>query len=285
MERHPLLVVIVILLLLFGMFVVSALFGEAGPTKRSGGLKFRQGPRKEKTFVDNELYDKIAGSETVAGTDAPVSEETNAEQKANGQQGQAPATPEEAAAQEALNSLTPEQGIERLATLLATLENLEHAASLYTALGTLYAQEGESGAGPAEEAFAAAKKLARNNEDRHHATLAHVTALTARGDVESAMREAAAAGKGEPTTLSGLQLGIVRGRLHEQQNAPDEAEAAYKKAMEDAMAAETVFHGNALNVYRQACLSLVQLYRRTGREPAANSVVLKMKNDLARYHD
>ena len=284
MERRQILIVVVTVLTLLGALVVSAYFSQGGTEKRSGGLKFRQGPRKERTVVNEDLYNKIVGAESVPDSRATANKTGDDNTEANGTPRETPLTPEEAAAAEALNALTPQQGIDRLAALLATLDNLENASRLYTALGTLYTQTGEAGVAPAEEAFATAKKLARNHEDRHRAALAHVTALSARGDVEGAMREASAAIQpGDPYTLSGMQLAVAQGKLYEQQNAPDQAEEAYKKAMQDALAAEPVLHSDALNVYRQACLSLVQLYRKTGRESAANSLVLKMKNDLARY--
>lgn len=285
MERRQILVVVVILLVLFGTLFLSAWFGGAHTANRSGGLKFRQGPRKQRTFVDNDLYDKLAGPGSVSGSDAPVSEtETKDTEAEETPPPETPPTFEEAAVAEALNALTPQEGIDRLAGLLATLDNLEQASRLYTSLGTLYAQSGEAGAAPAEEAFAAAKNLARSHEDRHQAALAHVTALSARGDIEGAMREASAAvQEGDPYTPSGIQLIVAQGKLYERQNAPDQAETAYKKAMDDALAAAPVLRDDALNVYRQACLSLAQLYRRTDREPAANSLVLSMKNKLASY--
>ncbi|HUW60818.1 MAG TPA: hypothetical protein VMZ06_07395 [Candidatus Bathyarchaeia archaeon] len=284
MERRQLFVVVITVLILVGALVVTAYFSEGDTAKRSGGLKFRQGPRKERTVVNEDLYNKIVGAESVPDSRAAVNKTGDDNTEANDKPRETPVTPEEAAAAEALNALTPQQGIDRLSALLATLDNLENASRLYTALGTLYTQTGEAGVAPAEEAFAVAKKLAHTYQDRHRAALAHVTALSARGDIEAAMREAAdAIQPGDPYTISGMQLAVAQGKLYEQQGAPDQAETAYKKAMEDALAAQPVLHNDALNVYRQACLSLVQLYRKTGREPAANSLVLKMKNDLARY--
>jgi len=284
MDRRQFLIVVITVLILLGALVMSAYFGQGETAKRRGGLKFRQGPRKERTVVNEDLYNKIVGSESVSDSSAPVDKTGGDDNEANDTPRETPVTAEEAAATEALNALTPQQGIDRLAALLATLDNLENASRLYTALGTLYAQTGEAGVAPAKEAFAAAKKLARSHEDRHRAALGHVTALSARGDIEGAMREASAAiEEGDPSTLSGMQLAVAQGKLYEQQNAPDQAEAAYKKAMEDALAAAPVLHADALNVYRQACLSLVQLYRKTGREPAANSLVLTMKNKLAPF--
>ncbi|MCX5771328.1 MAG: hypothetical protein NTZ09_13820 [Candidatus Hydrogenedentes bacterium] len=279
MERRQALIVVVTVLILLGTLVVSAYFGQ----RRTGGLKFKQETAQHRASVDDGRSNKTAGSDSVSNSSAPA-DDTRHDKEANDTPQETPQTPEEAAATEALNALTPQQGIDRLADLLATLDNLENASRLYSTLGTLYAQTGEPGAAPAEEAFAAAKTFARSHEDRHRAALAHVTALSARGDVEGAVREAAdALEQGDPYTLSGIQLAVTQGTLYEQQNALDQAEAAYKKAMQDALAAEPVLRDDALNVYRQACLSLVQLYRRTGREPAANSLVLTMKNKLASF--
>lgn len=281
MERRQILTVLIMVLLLLGALMLTLHFSEDGPARRTGGFRFKQGPRRAGTTVNKSLYDKLVGSGRGDGyadsdNDLPDADPEKKKSTAHAD------SPEEAAAAHALNALTPQLGIERLRAQLAALENLEHASRLYAALGTLYAQNGETSAAQADQAFAKAKQLARSNEDRHRAALAYVNALSARGDTETAAKEAAAAlNDAASPTVPGVQLTIAQARLFEKQGQDQKAETAYKKAMEDALPALPALGQDAANVYRQACLALVQLYRRTGRQPQADALIITMKRNLA----
>jgi len=275
MDRRQILTVLITVLLFIGALALTLYLSEDGPSQRSGGFRFKQGPRRAGTTVNKSLYDKLVGAGGIfnSADSAPAETESEPEKQKSPAP---PASPEETATAEALNALTPELGIDRLEAKLATLDNLEQASRLYAALGTLYAQTGQSAADQANQAFAAAKQYARSDEDRHRAALAYVKALTARGDTETAAKEAAGALDNAATvTLPGIQLAIAQASLFEKQGDHKKAEAAYKEAIENAFAAK------AVNIYRQACLDLVKLYRKTGREPQAEALILTMKRNLA----
>ena len=195
---------------------------------------------------------------------------------------EAPPSPADQAVQEALNALSPEHGIEKIEAYLASLENLDEAARLYCALGTLYAQTDPPDTSRAEQTLAVANDLAQSPQDKHRATYLLTNMLVQRGEKDRALDEVRAALDRDGTaTLPGAQLSVLAGSLHESEGAVQEAEAAYKKAMESSLAASERVGPRALDVYRQACLSLARLYRNTDRDSEAEAVTRDLKRALA----
>ena len=188
------------------------------------------------------------------------------------------------ALQSALNSLDVNVGITKLERFLDTLENLEEASALYCALGALYAESEPAESTRAEGAYRTAKDLAGDAEARYDATFALAGLLRAKEDYNAALTEIAVAMvHSDVLTPRRLRLTVLQGRLHEDTGADDDAETAYDRAMEESLAASTLHGDTALAVYRQACLALAKLYRRTGRDAEARAVARTMKTKLERY--
>ncbi|NIA14473.1 MAG: hypothetical protein GWP08_10355 [Nitrospiraceae bacterium] len=188
------------------------------------------------------------------------------------------------ALQSALNSLDVKVGITKLERLLKTLENIEEASKIYCALGALYAESEPPESTKAEHAYRTANDLAGRAEDRYEATFLLAGLLRTKEDYDGALTEIAIAlGYSDVLTPRRLRLTVLQGRLYEDTRVDEAAETAYDRAMEESLAASALYGDKALAVYRQACLALAQLYRRTGRDAEARAVARTMKTKLERY--
>jgi len=182
------------------------------------------------------------------------------------------------AVQEAMNALSPTDGIEALQGYLATLEQLDEATKAYCALGTLYAQMDPPNMAGAETAFDIAGDLAQSPEERMEARYLLVKALMDRGEDDQARERAAAAlEQAETGTCRGAQLRIVMGAAYEGKGAIQQAEVAYEQAMEDSRVAARTGEREAVDVYRQACLSLARVYRKGNRDREAKALARKLR--------
>ncbi|MCC6486663.1 MAG: hypothetical protein IT364_04120 [Candidatus Hydrogenedentes bacterium] len=184
-------------------------------------------------------------------------------------------------AQEALTQSDPAQGVSMLVVQLDTLETASEAAEVYSALGTLYLQLDP----PAlEQAADSLREVQHFTEDPHaaqEALLEEVRILQSKNGWEQAgprLREAYL--ELPEATVTGMQLAILFGKCQEESGDVSGAEQTYTRTMERILSAKDTLGKEADPIYRQACLNLVRLYRGSGKEDAAESVLRAMRAQL-----
>lgn len=280
-ERRQLVTILVAavlpILLIVALFWLQR-FGSAAMSSRFASVSKKAQPPVKQDASEA----KTASSESQGKrADGPKAGGGRGAERGRGTGGGAVSGGASQAMHEAMVAPTPEVGITKLETFLAQMENLDEASLVYCTLGTLYAQSGADGMYKAEAALTEARRMAQTEDDRDAAALGLVRLLDQQGETDRASEEAKNALAGDmAVSLAGLELTVLLGRLEEKRKNVAQAEWAYEKAMTDAAGAAAVFGEPAWNVYRQACLALVQFYRAAGREEDAEAVRRKMKAEL-----
>ncbi len=188
---------------------------------------------------------------------------------------------DEQAAQEALNALTPEEGIEKVLASLATLETTAETAELYSALGRLYAQTDPPDIANAQAAFATASNLVRSSEAKHRIACLEAKMLVTQDQPRAALTRIRDTLEFDKTiTVARLQLMIMLGKLKHDAGDVEAAEAAYRAIVGQSLDIFEDLGPDSVDVYRQACLNLARLYRKTGHDKKADSLVKTMKQRL-----
>jgi tetratricopeptide (TPR) repeat protein len=275
--------VVGLVLVAFGVLVVGTLIYSRGSgTVTNKALTRKPFVAKAGTMRKNAkpIYTK-APRDMPSGTAAPSGEGTGSSAAdgsgASGGEGSDSPPSESPEIQEALDAPTPEEGIEALEEHLKTLDAVAEASAVYTALGQLHARKSPPDDEAALQALATAAELAQTDEQAHDAALVQARLLTEQ-DPAAALDVArnALATHPEPTA-SGIQLAIKEGILLEDSGDPKAAENAYKQAIESVEAATGQVDSETTAAYRQACIRLSRLYRKTRRDDEANALARKMK--------
>ncbi len=192
-------------------------------------------------------------------------------------------TEEERTFREALNTLEPRKGIEKVKQGLATAEAASEAHELYTALGVLYARLDPPEIDESKEAFDRAKALADSNATLQKTARREAAMLVSLGHAQQALacvnRSLSYDHEGD-TTVAWLELNVIKGKLEENIGNMDRAEDAYLTVIERVFDVPDAAEPGIEGVYRQACLRLTRLYNNTGREKEAKSIKRKMKHTL-----
>ena len=278
MERRQLVLVLFVLGAFFLAILVASQYGQGGsrPLRGTRPRPRRQivGTKPTPVVYSNGARDDDgddASDEQPQDEDDPIHEEPAAHDEE-------PQSKTDQAVQEAMNALSPTDGIEALEAYLATLEQLDEATKAYCALGTLYAQMDPPNMGEAEGAFDSAGDLAQSPGERMEARYLLVKALMDRGEDDRAREKAAAAlEQAGPGTCRGAHLRIVMGAAYEGKGALQQAEVAYEQAMVDSRNAVRNGEREAVDVYRQACLSLARVYRKGNRDREAKALARKLR--------
>lgn len=262
--------------------IVAAWYGQGGGRRLSGT---RPRPRRVLKGTESRAPRASGSSRSARATERDHSnggEGPADEQSSSRPPDKTPPSPAAQAVEEALSALSPTQAIENLHARLAELQNLGEAAQLYCALGTLHSQTDPPDAFKAEGAFAIAERLAQSLEDKHRVAYLQATMLAQQGEHDKARDKALAALKqDEPATLSRLRLRVLLGTLYEGKGEVVQAESAYEKAMKNSLSAFNALGPQALDVYRQSCLCLARVYRKTGRDSQADGLARRLKNNLS----
>lgn len=282
MEKRPGIVLIVIL----SMFVIGLVFasflGDEPGTAASSGKRFRakpgtmrQGARAlvSKTAPRNEKKVKRTGKgKTMDGWAAP--ENLVKQKKAAAESGHAVTT-------SALSAPSSETGIQMISEALTETTSPSEQSQLYSSLSLLYAQEDEKNLEGIRQALNKAFQLAQTEEDRHEAYLAEVQILLNMGHDSAAQKrlEKTFEEAGQPTE-PGLHMGVMLAKIYEEAGEREKAEARYRHVMDQWMQSGKRFSDQAANIYRQACLRLARLYRKSGKETEAKAVAQEMKLNL-----
>ena len=80
-----------------------------------------------------------------------------------------------------------------------------------------------------------------------------------------------------PPSAATLELSMLLGDLHERCGAHDKAEAAYKHTVDQAIALDVDLNPEPMDYLRMAALRLARLYRSSGRQEDAESVVRQFR--------
>jgi len=193
-----------------------------------------------------------------------------------------PSSEEAQVAQESLNALTPEEGIEKILAYLATQDTTAGKTVLFSALGQLYGQQDPPDLAKARDAFATALKLAESPAMKHRIVHGEAMMLVNQGQKAAALarvRESLAFD--ETVTAARLQLTTLSGRLEDDAGDTAAAEAAYQSIADQPLDVLERLGPAGVAAYRQACLHLARLYRRTNREKNAENLARTMKQRIA----
>ena len=188
-----------------------------------------------------------------------------------------PVSPHMQAIEEALNSLKPESGIERLQQYLASLAEFEKVSEIYSAMGTLYLQTSPPDIKRYEEAFARAEHFAISSEEKFSVLFQHSKILIEEGKTKEVLKDIEKSfSEDDSITPSMLELSIIQAKLYEDYGKTNAAESIYKTVMDNAL----TFPANEKKVediYRIAGLRLSRLYNKLGEKILADAVVRKVK--------
>lgn len=185
------------------------------------------------------------------------------------------------AVREALGSMKPQTGIDRLMRHLENVKSMAEAADAYSALGTLYLQTDPPELDAAFGALSTATDNAGSPGSRHHNALIEAYALVEHGMSERALQRIESVLREEgPVTVDRLQLTLMLGRLHEDGDRLDFAEAAYQEVIDRAPTLAGARGENAWDVYRQACVKLSRIYNRTYRAKDAERLARAMQQAM-----
>ncbi len=178
--------------------------------------------------------------------------------------------------------LAPEQAISELEARITERPELAEEASVQAAMGELYLKaDGEAAVAEAEAAFARALNRAEDARARGRILGEGANALWEAGRRPEAIAWLEEGVEAEPLPAgASTPLRVLLGRFYEQEGALDEAEAAYRAAVEAVTADSGPISGDLEGSYRQACLSLARLYRGQDREDAAAAIADAMRARL-----
>lgn len=284
MDRRQILVVAAIILLLIVALVIAAQVGQPNPIMTpQGTFRARSGTMRDKAQM--LLSKKTPGG---ASTDLPATgngDEVSTVATLSETPSKAPLrplSPAERVAKDALNSLTPQQGINEILTYLEGLQDLARAGELYAALGTLLTRTDPPDMTQAQEAFTRAGALAETPGERYGYAVRQVRVLLNADAPDAALKRAEEVlAADETVTPERLELLILDGKLRQDSGDAQAAEAAYRRVTDMSADALKVLGAPGVDVYRQACLRLARLYRDTQRAEDAEAIAVAMRERIA----
>ena len=182
---------------------------------------------------------------------------------------------------EALNALSPREGIRQLEERLASAPPETDVSKLHAAMALLHMYLDPPEPAAAMDLLATAEQEAQTPEEKHYADFVEAKVLQARGDKAGAMdRLRLSLESNKAVTLSSLEMRVMLGNLAWEAGDLEAAEQAYDTVLDQALAAAPRLGRRALAVYRQACLRQTRLYRATGRSVEAERLVRAMRGRL-----
>jgi hypothetical protein len=183
-------------------------------------------------------------------------------------------SPSKQLSREALNSRSPERGIEKLEQALATSSHSpEEEAQLRATLALLLAQQEPPDFERSQEMLHLALGKAPSRTLRQELVFQHAQMLLmnsmpgrAREEIESALAEHG------PTTAEELRLNILLGQLDESDGNSQKAEQIYSRLVEQIFGLPETLGKDSSGILRLAGLRLTQQYRQSGREKEAKAL-------------
>ncbi|MFP4190997.1 MAG: hypothetical protein ACLFU6_02885 [Candidatus Hydrogenedentota bacterium] len=274
MDRDQKILIVVFLLLLAVTVGVFVFFGGGGPVYEGGGaFRARPGTEREETLpmVSEQAYEQpeedadSEPGERESRASAEVREETPTPPPAP------PSLSEQILAQ-SLSVLTPEQAAGELRDSLSDPLGDEQRAEVHAALAKLQLTEEVGAASEALENYGAAIEHAEFPSQREALALQGARLLWEAGEPAAADELIQSARDNGPESLEGIQLRILEGRIKTDAGQADEAEAAYRAALEALEEPGRPMGQAAESTYRQACLQLSRLLETQGREDDAAAI-------------
>jgi len=178
----------------------------------------------------------------------------------------------------AMSAVSPEQGLEFLAEMTATLNASQASASIYTAAATLYMRTNPPRPDEALGALKRGARIADSPEDRADIAMGYADFLRKSGKTGDAIDylEDALNTTADFTTAN-VEAWLLTGAMYEEQEDLEGAATAYTSAMEDAMAFVHGENGKGASLYREASMRLARIHRERGDEAKAKEVVENAK--------
>lgn len=184
-------------------------------------------------------------------------------------------------AQEALSQSDPAQGVSMLTVQLDMLDTASEAAEVYSVLGTLYLRLDPPDLAQAAESLREAQRYTEDPQAAQEALLAEIRILQSESGWEEAGPRLRDSYQELPeATVTGLQLAILFGKYQEESGDVSAAEQTYARTSERILSARDTLGKEADPIYRQVCLNLARLYRNSGKDDAAESVLRSMRTRL-----
>jgi tetratricopeptide (TPR) repeat protein len=183
---------------------------------------------------------------------------------------------------EALNALSPEQGMEKLEAMLAEGRADGREADIYCALGGLRARKNPPDYNAAAEAFLQARQAASGRAARQRVAIHEAQMHFYRGATASARKvvDSALAEPG-PLNFESIQLGLMQGQIEESAGNLEEAEKAYNRMLDlalDAAGGDGETGGDLTDLIRLAGLRLSRIYRDSDRDDAALEIAKRVQD-------
>ena len=183
--------------------------------------------------------------------------------------------------QEALSQSDPAQGVSMLTVQLNTLDTATAASAVYSVLGSLYLRVEPPDPLKAVESLREAQRLAEDPQVAQEALLAEVRILQKQSGWEEAGPRLRESYKETPeVSIQGLQLAVLLGKFLEESGDVSGAEETYTRAAERVYTARDTLGEEADAIYRQVCLNLARLYRTSGKNDEAESLLRTMRTRL-----
>lgn len=190
-------------------------------------------------------------------------------------------------AQAALNSYSPEAGLQQLEAALALPHDREDAALLHEAQGQLYAQLDPPDYAQSQAAFEQAVEKADDQDLKEEILYKSVQALMQAGlDEEAGAAAAAQLAERPPSGETGYKLQLLQGQLFERAGKIEAAEDAYQEVLHAVGELPPALGKDAaLSLVRLAGLRLTALYRKQDRSQTADELSRNLRLRLSKMEE
>jgi hypothetical protein len=290
MEKKQVWILAAVLAGLFAAMFLTAFFSQGGGRSISGldpAKRFtaRPGTTREKARILTSKRPPAPDSSESATASQSEEESSETADRAplpvaslSGEESRPEETATDRTIRESGRSASPQESLARLNEALNQELPPQERAALYAAAGPLYAQLDPPDFDRAQQAFDEATALAPTLEARLAVFRQELDMLLRRGAgdvarkrIESMLPESA---EGSPPRV---ELGLMLGQAEESRGDIQQAEAAYRRAWDEALSSATPRQPQAQETLRLIALRLVRIYRASGRDSEAETLVRQIR--------
>lgn len=287
MERWQIWILAAIIVVFVAALIVAGYISQrmaGAPAAISTTKRFSAAPGAMREKAVPLISRKRTAGESVSSPSESYPQETASQpllSRAQSLDNEQPRESEEAQiAAAALQTETPQEGIQQIMAALEAPHAPEQAAHLYAALGQLHAQANPQNLSQAIAAYEQALQKA-DGQEMHALILEQQIPLLVKEEspayalerIESFLSDNA------PQTLPAIRLRTISGGIHEEAGELEKALSAYQRAFEDTLQTLDT-HDDADDTLRVTGLRYSRLLRAMGRFEDAKSVASRVKKTL-----